>query len=240
MGFVKVSVIMPAYNVARYIDQAIASVLVQRGVSFELLIADDASTDGTWSRIVAHQRDKRVKAWRFKTRQGPGRLSNFLIRLCAKGSYLSSCDADDRMLPEHLRTLVRVLDQRPRVGVVYGDLLLKEMSGKCRLFSRSPGPTQTWDLIDGSIGRGGTLVRRAVFNKAGGYRTDLPFLEDVELFLRLSEITKFYYYRGKPLYLYRKRAGSLSDQSPRDWSAVGKSILKKAIFRRYGFRAPWR
>lgn len=239
MNSVKVSVIMPACNVAAYIGQAVESVLAQRGASFELLIGDDASTDGTWDRISAYRSDPRVKAWCFKTRQGPGGVANRLIRRHARGVYLSSCDADDRMLSGHLRVLARVLDRHPRVGVVYGDLLRMEASGKCRRLPRSRGPTQTWDLIDGSIARGGTLIRRSVFDQAGGYPTQLPFLEDVEFFLRLSEITRFHYHSGRPLYLYRKRSGSLSDQPPQAWAAMGRKIWREAIFRRYGFKVPW-
>ncbi len=236
---VKVSVIMPAYNVAPYIDEAVESVLAQKGVSFELLIGDDGSKDGTWERIKNYpKKDSRVRVWKFNKNQGVSKISNYLIaRSC--GPYIAQCDADDLMLPNHLKHLVHVLDQKPNMGVVYGNLIQQLETGKRYLLRRSPGHTKTWDLIDGSIGNGGTLIRRNLIEKIGGYRSELSFLEDCDLFLRLSEITEFEYLENKASYVYRKRSESLSRQPKPEWVAIGRKIVKDAVLRRYGVKAKW-
>ncbi len=234
---VKVSVIMPAYHVASYIDEAIQSVLRQKGIPFELLIADDASTDDTWKRIQSYRHNPQIRAWRLDRNRGEGATRNFLIAR-SRGPYISFCDADDIMLSGHLKSLVRVLDRNPEIGVVYGDMA-ERSEDQDRLLRRSLGPTQTWDLIDGSISHGGTLVRKSLIRKIGGYRPQFRFLGDVDLFLRLSEITKFRHLNGKPLYLYRRRPGALSDQPKEKWIDVGRRILGDAILRRYQIHFQW-
>lgn len=234
---VKVSVIMPAYNAASSIDAAIQSVLAQKGVLFELLIGDDASTDGTWMRIRTFQTDPRVRATRFQRNQGAALTSNRLIAQ-ARGEYLSSCDADDVMLPENLLVLTRVLDKHPAVGVAYGDLFVTEPRG-CSWIKRRFVPKKAWDLLGGCFANGGTLIRRSLIRKVGGYRPDLAYLEDCDLFLRLAEHTRFYHLAGKPLYCQRKSPGSLSDQPSKKLRKVSQKILRDAIQRRYGTSVGW-
>ncbi len=235
---VAVSVIMPAHNVELYIDQAIQSVLAQREVVYELLIVDDASTDRTWNCIQTYQKDPRVRAWRLRKQRGAGGARNFLFSH-AKGVYLAFCDADDRMLPGYLEIMVRAFNREPEVGVVYADRLVKDRFGRLRRHQRSRGPAETWDLCEGPISNVGTLLRRDVVQKVRGYRTDLPCLEDYDFFWRLAEVTRFLYLKGKPLYFYRKRPGSLSTQSKKKRSAIQQNLLRTVILRRYGFRVPW-
>ena len=233
-----VSVIMPAHNVESYIEEAIQSVLDQRGVTYELLIVDDASTDQTWDCIRSFQKDPRVRAWRLRKRRGFGAASNYLFAR-ARGAYLSSCDADDKLLPGCLRTLVRALDRNPGVGVVYSDRLVRDRSGRLRPDRRSRGPAETWDLIEGPVSNVGTLMRRGLIRKVGGYRTDLPYLPDYDLFWRLAEATRFLYLKGRPLYFYRKRPDSLTNQYKRKRSTIQLSLLRDVISRRYGFQSKW-
>ncbi len=237
-SLIKVSVIMPAHNVESTLDEAVQSVLAQKGLSFELLIGDDASTDHTWQRIQAYRKDPRVRAWRLGTHRGVSAAGNFLADR-ARGQYLSSCDADDAMLPGHLAALSRVLDRMAGVGVVYGDLLVWEAPHRYRPFRRNRGPAHTWDLLGCSIANIGTLIRRSLFKEVGGYRPDLTLEEDCELFFRLAEVTQLHHLSGEPLYLYRKRRGSLSDQPQKRYREASQGILREVILRRYGFRVPW-
>lgn len=235
---VKISVIMPAYNVAPYIDEAIRSVLAQQDISFEFLIGDDASTDNTWDRIRSYQTDPKVRAWRFSHNRGECVVRNFLITR-ALSPYISFCDADDLLMPGFLKTLVNVLKRNAEIGVVYGDMIERRSHQKDRILRRSRGPVKTWDLIDGSISHIGTLVRKSLIQKVGWYRPEYRFLGDVDLFFRLAEITEFRYLPGKPLYIYRRRPDSLSNQPKEKWVSVGQKIVKDAIFRRYGVEAKW-
>ncbi len=235
---VLVSVIMPARNVEKYVDEAIRSVLEQRGTVFELLVADDASTDGTWDRIQACRPNTKMRTWRFREHKGVGAARNYLIAH-ARGRYLAFCDADDKMLPGLLRALCLALDRNPQAGVAYTDRLVNDSSGRLRLRLRSRGPVETWDLIEGTISNGGAIVRRSLIKKVGGFRQDLSYLEDCELFWRLAEVTRFVYVKGKPLYFYRQRPGSLTEQFKKKASTIQSKLLREIIKRRYGIRVRW-
>lgn len=229
---------MPSYNVEDTIDEAIQSVLAQQGVFFELLIADDGSMDRTWIRIQSYRFDPRVRLWRFPRRLGSGEARNWLIkRSCS--DYLAICDADDVMLPGHLARLVETADCHPWAGVFYNDLVILDSQGNHQAVHLMKGPTQEWDLLGKHVWHGGTLVRRSCMLKVGGYRPTLPFMVDYDLFLRLADIAPFERVRGKPLFLHRRRRGSLSDKALHVQRRMGRRILRDAILRRYGYRVPW-
>ena len=84
---------MPAYNCEKYIHQAIDSVLNQTHINFELLIADDCSTDTT-KQIIDSYKDPRIKTFHNNINLGYLKASNKLFSLC-KGSYITFQDADD-------------------------------------------------------------------------------------------------------------------------------------------------
>ena len=236
-GRVKISVVMPARNAAKTLSRAIRSVLAQEDVLFELLIGDDASKDATLKIARSYLSDRRVKVFHFRKSRGVSVARNRLL-VKARGKYISFCDADDLMLPGNLRTLTRILDKNPALGAVYGDLWVKTPRGRVRI-KRRLIPFADWDILGGCLAHGGTLIRRSLMRKVGGYRTDLNFLEDCDLFLRLAEQTKLYYHPGKPLYLQKQLPGSLSDRSQKELREVSQKILRDAIQRRYGTPVGW-
>lgn len=238
----RISVAMPAYNDARYIDAAISSVLAQRGASFELLIGDDGSTDGTWGIIQRYRHDPRVRAWRFRHRGKAGApVRNDLIAR-ARGRYLSICDADDVMLPDNLRVACRLLDLHPTIGVVCPYWRCIDAFNRPFPVTAVAGPnrppSRTWDLLGGMGNHGGSMIRRAVMQQVGGYREDLPGAEDFCLFLALAEITRIEMIPGKPLYCYRYYV----HRSPSYIRAAQRNrhrAFVDAIRRRYGYRISW-
>lgn len=228
---------MPAYNAETSIDKAIRSVLAQKGVLLELLIGDDASRDATWERIKHYRLDPRVRAFRFRRNRGETVTRNRLIAE-ARGRYISSCDADDILLPGNLSVLARILDKKSTVGVAYGDLLVRTRDGRSWIKRRFV-PFKDWDLLGGCFAHGGTLIRRSLMRKVGGYRPELAFLGDCDLFLRLAEQAPFYYLSGKPLYCQKKSPGSLSDRPAKQLWKISQKLLRNAIQRRYGYQVEW-
>lgn len=238
---VRVSVILPAYNVAPYVEEAIRSVLAQRGVPFELLIGDDASTDESWDRIRRYLPDPRVRAWRFRKHRGIGATRN-LLHARAKGAYLSVCDADDRMLPGNLRRLSSALDRWPRAGLVYGRRKIMDAAGrslKDRWYFQ-PRPRMDWDLLRMPAPHPGALIRKRCMDRVGGYDPSFLIAGDWDLFLRLAEVAEFRFVEGPPVYLYRIRPDStIHGKSDRLGRQVARRVLRKAILRRYGLRVRW-
>jgi len=105
MSGIDVSVIMPAWKSAAFIDKAIASVLAQTGVSFELIIVDDASPDNTPAAIAAAANDPRIITDRLSENMGPSGARNRAIEL-SRGEFIAVLDDDDIMAPTRLATLL--------------------------------------------------------------------------------------------------------------------------------------
>ena len=75
-----VSILLPAFNGARFLDEQLRSVLLQTFSLFEFLIYDDGSTDGTWPTITAHaEADGRIRAWRRAANSGQGDALLYLL-----------------------------------------------------------------------------------------------------------------------------------------------------------------
>ncbi len=111
-----VSVIITAYNVERYIAQAVHSALAQEGVSLEVIVVDDASTDGTWAQLSAID-DPRLVKHRLPTNTGPGGARNAAIGL-ARGHWLAVLDGDDQFLPGRLARCLARAEQSSATLVV--------------------------------------------------------------------------------------------------------------------------
>ncbi len=234
-----ISVIMPARNVEDYVQEAIEAVLKQKGVSFELLLVDDASTDKTWTKVQLFGHHPAVRLWRLNRRRGAAGARNFLLR-AARGTYIAPCDADDKILPGYLKELYLAFHKKKSVGVVFLEQFIDRVGGATRLTRKIVGPDKAWDLLgEGSVSHPGTMIRRSLLNKVGGYDANLPFLHDYDLFLRLAEVTKFLCLKNKPLFCYRSRKGSISDCSRRDFKKVYQTVVRRAIFRRYQLKVIW-
>lgn len=114
----KVTVLMPTYNVAPYIDEAVNSILRQRFQDFELLVVDDSSTDGTWERVCRYD-DPRIRRVRHDHNLGLAENLNSGLALI-ETEYVARMDGDDIAEPDWLESEVRFLDLHPNIGVCGG------------------------------------------------------------------------------------------------------------------------
>lgn len=113
----QISVIVPTFNRVAYLAEAIASVVHQDYPDFELVVADNASTDAT-PELVAELSDARVRYVRRPQNCGWRVNFNQSLREIRSEYVLMLCD-DDRLLPGSLTRAIRVLDEQPRVGLVH-------------------------------------------------------------------------------------------------------------------------
>ncbi len=124
-----VSIIMPAYNSAAFISEAIQSVLDQTYQNWELLIIDDASTDKTHSNYEVFQnKDSRIKLFKNTSNQGAGITRNKGIEE-AKGVYIAFLDADDQWLPDKLKVQLEFMATHD-LAMTYSSYNLMDESGK--------------------------------------------------------------------------------------------------------------
>jgi glycosyltransferase involved in cell wall biosynthesis len=208
-----VSVIMPAYNVAPYIGEAIASVCAQTFRDFEVLVVDDGSTDDTFE--IASQwagRDTRVRVLR-KENGGISTARNHALRHAA-GAFLAILDSDDVWEPDYLASQIEVLERRPDVDLVTGNAryLGSRLDGQivrpCP--DPRPEPDLTQILTDETAIFIMTVFRRRVYEAVGEFDEAFRTNEDYDYWLRAA-LAGFRFARNdRPLAWYRRRDDSLS------------------------------
>jgi glycosyltransferase involved in cell wall biosynthesis len=232
----KVTVAMPAYNAAEYVREAVESVLAQNFGPFELVVVDDASRDSTWEHLKAYSKHPKVRLFRNRRNMGAGATRNRILRL-ARGEYVTPCDSDDLLLPRALKRLSQYLDAHPRAGAVYGDIL-ELMTDRDKHLTRPPAISgmnyrKSWDLIENGVNHAGSMIRRALMLRVGGYDESVYSVDDWSLWLKLAEVTRFKYLAGEIYYIWRRHPASLT-QTDRNWHSDVEKIRLEAIRRRYG------
>lgn len=185
----RVTVLLPTYNAAKYVESAIQSLRDQTFDSFEILVVDDGSTDGTLD-IVESFEDDRIRVIRRDEPAGglPGALNRGLE--LARGEYVGRQDADDRSLPTRLARQVGVLDDDPSTAMVGTSAHLLDADGdryETRIVPTSPTFA---DLLEKNhFVHGSVLFRRDTVLDLGGYDTAVSHAEDYDLWLRLAHET---------------------------------------------------
>lgn len=194
----RVSVCIPVYNGAAYIAECVDSVLSQTFVDFELIVADNCSTDDTEA-IVRSYSDPRVRYVRNTKNLGLVGNANRCLQL-ASCEYVCLFHHDDVMLPENLACKVSVLDAHPGVGFVHSNLLLIDEAGR-RVAGDIWAEDSRRDYVEAghvafrkfvmrmpwasSIFIGAVLARRACYRRLGGFRDELPHCNDSEMWMRM-------------------------------------------------------
>ena len=184
----KVSIIMPVYNGAAYLAEAIQSILAQTYLDWELIIVDDGSSDDslTIANEFAHQ-DDRICVLHQANRGLPSALNTGLRR--ATGRYVAALAQDDQWLPSYLQTMVAVLEANPEAGAAYALLQMIDINGRNlpQRFGRIVAPDQIYDrLIDGDFIPACTvMIRRSALEAVGWYDETL-YAEDWDMWLRLA------------------------------------------------------
>ena len=180
----RVSAIVPAYNAARWIRQAVRSLATQTFTSLEIVVVDDGSTDGTPA-IVADlaAADPRIR-YALRPHAGISRTANFALHM-ARGEYVARLDADDVALPDRVARQVAFLDAHPSAAVVGGLMIVIDANGRKRGTMRYPAG----NLPPGNtaLGHPATMFRRRLVLDLGGYRAALDTAEDYDLWLRIAE-----------------------------------------------------
>jgi len=180
-----VSVIIPSYNYAAYVSNAIRSVLEQTFTDFEVIVVDDGSTDNT-REVVAKIDDPRL-AYIYQENRGLPGARNTGIR-AATGKYLAFLDADDRFHPQKLALQTAYLDANPQVGLAYNARFLVDMEGNILFLQRPPKAVYLKDLVSGyPFTPSDVMVRREIAGRIGLF--DESFIlnsEDLNFHLRLA------------------------------------------------------
>ncbi|MGH9809969.1 MAG: glycosyltransferase family 2 protein, partial [Terriglobia bacterium] len=212
---------MPTYRGTAHLREAIASVLVQSFTRFELIIVDDDSPDETAS-IAASYNDPRIRLVRNTARLGAEGNWNRCLAL-ATGKYFKLLPQDDILAPTCLEQQVAVLDDdaSERLAFVFCARSIIDARAKQLMVRRYPGG-DTGVVPANRLARrcvrygtnligepGGVLFRRAVAAAVGAFDASLPYLIDLDYWIRLLKMGDAYYLH-QPLVSFRVSPGSWS------------------------------
>lgn len=185
----RVTVVMAVYNAEPFLREAVASVLAQSYCDFELIIVDDSSSDGSLA-IVESFADQRIRTIRHDSNMGASLSRNDALA-GARGELVAIMDADDVCAPTRLERQVAYLDANPTVGLVgCGIYENVDDSGAVLYTSFMPEDNETiqrillgrWCFLHSSI-----MFRKALYERAGGYRKEFEPAEDHDFILRILE-----------------------------------------------------
>lgn|GEM_PF-824038 len=178
-----VSIVMPTWNRANIVSDAISSVLAQRYTDWELIIVDDGSADETAAVIATFLHDKRIR-YEYVPHGGQSRARNVGMQL-ARGELIAYLDSDNLWYPDFLYTAVTAFAADDGLDVAYGalvsDVHLKDRKLLFEPFDRAR-------LLQGNFIPMTTLVhRRRLAERCGGFDENLEALEDWDLILKYTE-----------------------------------------------------
>jgi glycosyltransferase involved in cell wall biosynthesis len=226
-----VSLILTVYNRDRYLSAAIESILKQTYADFELLIWDDGSTDRSVDIARRYaESDSRIRVIA-AAHQGHV-LALKAAHAEINGTYVGWVDSDDLLAPTALEATKAILDANPAIGVVYTDYLVVNKAGRIKGLGRQCRIPYSVDrLLVEFMTFQFRLLRRSLYEQVGGVDPGIPYAEDYDLCLKLSEVTQFYHLR-EPLYYYRIHSASMSKRHQREQIRDARVAVTHALKRR--------
>jgi hypothetical protein len=213
-----VTVIVPCYNYGRYLTQCVDSALDQTGVKVDVLVIDDASTDGS-DRLVRQLglQDSRVRTICHKTNQGHIATYNEGIAHVI-GDYTVLLSADDLLTPGCLARATALMEEHSSVGLAYG-FPVDFTDGKLPKARTAPKnwiiwPGGGWIAQRCKVGRNivrspEVVIRTSVLREVRGYQTYLPHAADFELWMRVATVSDVGYVAGADQAYYRLHAQNM-------------------------------
>lgn len=203
-----VSVIIPIYNMEKYLQECVNSVVNQSYQNLEIILVDDGSNDNSGKICdILKKQDKRIKVFH-NYNQGVSYSRNFGIKK-SNGKYLLALDGDDTIDSTYIEKGVYVLENNINIGIVYC---------KARLFGYRD---EIWNLPEYSLDKMlveniifvTALFRKSDFIIVGGFCEDMKYgIEDYDFWLSILELKREVYMIPEILFNYRIRNNSRNSQ----------------------------
>jgi glycosyltransferase involved in cell wall biosynthesis len=202
-----VTVVIPCYNQAHFLGEAIESVLAQSYPNFEIIVVDDGSTDNT-SEVASGYPSEKVRLLRQKNKGLSAARNAGLAE--SRGEYVVFLDSDDRLLPEALEVGVRELEAHPECAFVSGcwNNIATDGSPLPTLHPPHEERDHYLALLHSCYIRMHTVMyRRSVVESVGGFDTSLSASEDYDIYLRIANDYPVHHH-GELVAEYRRRHGA--------------------------------
>ncbi len=213
-----ITVIIPCYNYADYVGEAIESVLAQTRPVDEIIVINDGSTDDSLAKIKQYKDSVRIIS---QTNHGNVATKNIGLGE-ATSDWILFLDADDKITADYVEKFYAAARSK-NADVVYSAMNFigsEEGVFWSRSFSRR-------SLRKGNYINNSSLVRRELIQSVGGYSTEMVFgFEDWELYLALAEKNARFYYLSEPLLFYRRHSGNSRDKEAQDKLQKARHVIR--------------
>jgi len=223
----RVSVIIPTYNSAQFVTQAVESVLAQTYGDVETIVVDDGSTDNTRSALARYGGNIR---YIYQENGGPAAARNTGVA-ASRGAFLLFLDSDDLILARKLELQTSFLEENPSYGLVYS--AWQQISEDGRHLLGEVRPRKQGLLLKEILCRelffflGTALLRRTCLETVGPFDESLRWGEDADLWLRLARAGVAFGYIDLPLFQYRFHSASITAQVDGDQVKSWMATLEK-------------
>lgn len=242
------SIVMPAYRTARYIGDAIGSVLAQSRADWELIVIDDASPDDAVAKVEPFLTDPRIRLERLARNSGLSAARNAGARL-ATGEFVTMLDSDDLLDPRYLQHVADEFGRRSTLALVgFENMRFIDRDGHpCQVPTATlaePPPPEDHELMLMHLLRGpyayhGATFRRRIYHEVGGFDESCPSFEDIEMWARLAASGQHISILRDQLYIYRitddsitRGAGRAREVEQRRLDAINSIGARYATSRR--------
>ncbi len=205
----KLTVIIPAYNCAGYIEETLASVFNQTRKPYEILVVNDGSTDNTADVVSKYPAVRLIN----KTNQGPSETRNRGIQE-SSGNWIAFLDSDDMWHPEKIEKVEQYIAANPQTDMISTAFYIgNEESWKKITPRRLYNPRDSFfiQLYRRSfIATSSVVIKKEILMKTGGFDTELLVAEDLDLYLRVALANANFHYFQEHLLYYRSHGESIT------------------------------
>lgn len=236
-----VTVLIPLYNRAQYIEETLTSVLNQDYPYIQLIVIDDGSTDGGDKIVERYADEGKLTLLRHPGNVNKGQSSALNLGLArASGEFIAVLDSDDLYVPGKIAKQVEFLNKNPEIGLVYGNgkaidengNIIYDINYNNRIEKSDPNEIllDCYFLLPQN-----SLVRARIYEKVGSFDENLRSGQDHDMLIRISEVTKIAH-QHIDSFRYRRHSESISAKGTETRWRCGLIILKKAAGR-YPYKA---
>lgn len=215
-----VSVIMTTLDSARFVEEALKSILAQTYQNWEMIVVDGGSTDGTTS-ILRKYADSRIHIFECKGLKRSAQLNHAIKK--ANGEYLAIMDSDDIALPQRLEKQLQYMQKNTSVSLLGSWSEYIDENGN--ILEINKRPIEHENIVKNLFNFGhpslsSIMFRRSILDSGQYFNESLQGLEDIEWYLRISSFARFSII---PIVLmkFRQTKDSLSKQN---------NIVNKRLF----------
>lgn len=225
----KVDVLLPTYNVEKYIRQTLDSVISQSFHDFNLLILDDCSNDNTFNIVKSYEKsDSRINVFQNEENLGVVNSRNKLFEL-SKSELLAICDADDIYHPTRLEKQINFLTNNEKIAAVSCNFNVGINGARITKLPTSPNLIQAYFYLKNVFPNPGAMLRHSSLVKNNLlYTKEFPYVADFHFWAKLSENEKLANV-NKSLFMYRVHDEQISYRKNLEQRESHLKLLKSRL-----------